>query len=93
MSAVCLAAAIVLEICGTTALKLSNGFTWIGPLAAVVVCYVASFALLSLACLPAAPPPVPLAIPRSERAERISATRFLAEILSLQPPAQRAESC
>jgi small multidrug resistance pump len=49
MSIVYLAAAIVLEICGTTSLKLSDGFTRIGPSVAVVLCYVASFALLSLA--------------------------------------------
>jgi small multidrug resistance pump len=44
-----LATAIILEICGTTSLKLSDGFTRIGPAGAVVVCYAASFALLSLA--------------------------------------------
>jgi small multidrug resistance pump len=44
-----LAAAIVLEICGTTSLKLSEGFTRIGPSGAVIVCYAASFALLSIA--------------------------------------------
>jgi small multidrug resistance pump len=49
MSAIYLAAAIVLEICGTTSLKLSDGFTRIGPAGAVVISYVASFALLSLA--------------------------------------------
>ena len=49
MSLLCLAAAIVLEIGGTTALKLSDGFTRIGPAGVVVVCYGASFALLSLA--------------------------------------------
>jgi small multidrug resistance pump len=49
LSLLYLAAAIVLEICGTTLLKLSDGFTRIGPVGAVVVCYVASFALLSLA--------------------------------------------
>jgi len=49
MSGVYLAAAIVLEICGTTSLKLSDGFTRIGPSGAVVLCYVASFALLALA--------------------------------------------
>jgi small multidrug resistance pump len=49
MSAAYLAAAIVLEICGTTSLKLSDGFTRLGPSAAVVFCYVASFAMLSLA--------------------------------------------
>ena len=49
MSVLYLPAAIVLEICGTTSLKLSHGFTRIGPAGAVVVCYAASFALLSLA--------------------------------------------
>jgi small multidrug resistance pump len=49
LSVLYLAAAIVLEICGTTSLKLSHGFTRIGPAGAVVVCYAASFALLSLA--------------------------------------------
>jgi hypothetical protein len=49
MSAVYLAAAIVLEICGTTSLKLSEGFTRLAPSGAVVLCYAASFALLSLA--------------------------------------------
>ena len=49
MSAIYLAAAIVLEICGTTSLKLSDGFTRIGPSGAVVISYVASFVLLSLA--------------------------------------------
>jgi len=49
MNTIYLTAAIVLEICGTTSLKLSDGFTRIGPTSAVVVCYVASFVLLSLA--------------------------------------------
>jgi small multidrug resistance pump len=49
MSILYLAAAIALEICGTTALKLSDGFTRPGPSATVVFCYVASFLLLSLA--------------------------------------------
>jgi small multidrug resistance pump len=49
MSVVYLTAAIVLEICGTTSLKLSEGFTRIGPSGAVILCYVVSFALLSLA--------------------------------------------
>jgi len=49
LSVLYLAAAIVLEICGTTALKLSQGFTQIGPAGIVVLCYAASFALLSLA--------------------------------------------
>ena len=49
MSGAYLAAAILLEVCGTTSLKLSDGFTRIAPSAAVVLCYVASFALLGLA--------------------------------------------
>jgi small multidrug resistance pump len=49
LSALYLAAAIVLEICGTTSLKLSDGFTRVGPAVAVVLCYAASFALLSFA--------------------------------------------
>ncbi len=49
MSVLYLSAAIVLEICGTTSLKLSDGFTRVGPSAAVVVFYIASFVLLSLA--------------------------------------------
>ncbi len=49
MSGVYLAAAIVLEICGTTSLKLSDGFTRLAPSGAVVLCYVVSFALLGLA--------------------------------------------
>ena len=49
MSGVYLAAAIFLEICGTTSLKLSDGFSRIAPSGAVVLCYVASFALLGLA--------------------------------------------
>src|SRR5438045_2966463 len=44
LSVLYLAAAIVFEICGTTSLKLSQGFTQIGPAVAVVVCYAASFA-------------------------------------------------
>ena len=38
-----------MEICGTTALKLSQGFTQIWPTGIVVLCYAASFASLSLA--------------------------------------------
>jgi small multidrug resistance pump len=49
LSVLYLATAIVLEICGTTFLKLSEGFTHIGPTGAVVLCYTASFAFLSLA--------------------------------------------
>jgi small multidrug resistance pump len=44
-----LAVAIVLEIGGTVSLKLSDGFTRLGPAGAVAICYAASFALLSLA--------------------------------------------
>jgi small multidrug resistance pump len=49
MSIVYLAAAIAFEICGTTALKLSDGFTRPLPAMTVVICYVASFLLLSVA--------------------------------------------
>ena len=45
-----LGAAIVLEVCGTTCLKLSQGFTRPWPVAGVVVFYLAAFGLLSL-CL------------------------------------------
>jgi small multidrug resistance pump len=44
-----LAVAIVLEICGTMSLKLSDGFTRPGPAGAVIICYAVSFGLLSLA--------------------------------------------
>lgn len=40
--------AIVCEVVGTTALKLSDGFTRLGPMAAVVAGYGLSFWLLSL---------------------------------------------
>jgi small multidrug resistance pump len=49
MSALFLAAAILLEITGTTALKLSQGFTRPGPASVVVVCYMSSFVVLSWA--------------------------------------------
>jgi len=49
MSGTYLAAAIILEICGTTSLKLSDGFSRIGPSSAVVLCYIVSFAFLGLA--------------------------------------------
>ncbi len=49
MSAFYLAAAILLEITGTTALKLSNGFTRPGPAGVVIVAYVSSFLVLSRA--------------------------------------------
>jgi small multidrug resistance pump len=47
MSLLYLAVAILLEICGTTALKLSNGFTRIGPTSVVVVCYTTGSAVRS----------------------------------------------
>jgi small multidrug resistance pump len=40
-----LAAVIAFQICGTTSLKLANGFTRLGPSCAVALCYVASFTL------------------------------------------------
>ena len=49
MSAFFLAAAILLEITATTALKLSNGLTRPGPACVVVAGYAASFSMLSLA--------------------------------------------
>ena len=51
MSILCLAASIVFDICGTVSLKLSEGFSRIGPAATVAVCYTGSFALLSLALI------------------------------------------
>jgi small multidrug resistance pump len=42
-----LAAAIAFEICGTTALKLSDGLSRVWPSAAVVVFYLLSFICLS----------------------------------------------
>lgn len=44
-----LAAAIVFEVCGTTNMKLSEGLTRMLPTLLIVVCYAASFALLTLA--------------------------------------------
>lgn len=44
-----LALAIVAEVTATTALKLSEGFSRLGPSVVVVVGYVAAFALLSQA--------------------------------------------
>ena len=44
-----LAGAILLEIGGTTALKLSDGLSRLLPSAAVVLCYGASFACLAFA--------------------------------------------
>lgn len=49
MSAFLLAVAILLEISGTTALKLSDGFTRALPAMVVVVCYLSSFVVLSWA--------------------------------------------
>ena len=49
MSVLYLAVAIILEICGTISLKLSHGFTRLGPAGVVMICYAASFAFLSLA--------------------------------------------
>lgn len=47
---VLLGAAIVLEVCGTSCLKLSQGFTRPWPVVGVVVFYLSAFGLLSL-CL------------------------------------------
>jgi len=41
--------AIVLEVCGTTSMKLSHGFTRLGPSVAIVVFYLASVVALTLA--------------------------------------------
>jgi small multidrug resistance pump len=49
MSLLYLAAAIVFEICGTTALKLSFGLSRAAPTAVVAVAYPLSFAALALA--------------------------------------------
>jgi small multidrug resistance pump len=49
MSILYLAAAILCEICGTTALKLSDGLTRAGPTGIVILAYLASFAALALA--------------------------------------------
>ena len=47
MSILLLALAILTEVAGTTALKLSQGFTKLLPSIAVVICYGLSFVLLS----------------------------------------------
>jgi small multidrug resistance pump len=47
--AVFLAAAIVLEVAGTTSMKLSEGFTRLAPSIAMAVCYVGSLTMLTLA--------------------------------------------
>lgn len=43
-----LALAIISEIIGTTALKMSNGFTKVTPSIIVVICYCSAFFFLSL---------------------------------------------
>jgi len=43
-----LAVAIVAEVIGTSFLKLSEGFTRIGPSVAVILCYMVAFYMLSL---------------------------------------------
>jgi small multidrug resistance pump len=40
--------AIVLEVCGTTAMKLSHGFTRLGPSIAMVVFYILCFSALTM---------------------------------------------
>lgn len=40
---------IVLEVCGTTCMKLSNGFTRIVPSVAMILLYMSSLGLLTLA--------------------------------------------
>ncbi|AWK87600.1 DMT family transporter [Azospirillum thermophilum] len=49
MSWLYLTLAILFEIVGTSALKLSDGMTRLWPAATVVVCYVAAFGLLAQA--------------------------------------------
>ena len=49
MGWVYLSVAIGFEIVGTTAMKMSDGMTRLGPAAAVVVCYGVSFTLLAWA--------------------------------------------
>lgn len=44
-----LAAAIVLEVAGTTCMKLSEGFTRWVPAALMGICYIACFGMLTLA--------------------------------------------
>lgn len=44
-----LAGAIALEVTGTISMKLSDGFTKLVPSVVLVVCYLGSFALLTLA--------------------------------------------
>ncbi|HSK41298.1 MAG TPA: multidrug efflux SMR transporter [Arenibaculum sp.] len=49
MSWIYLSVAIVLEVCGTTAMKLSDGLTRIGPTVLVVLFYSVSFVCLATA--------------------------------------------
>lgn len=49
MSWIYLIVAIILEVCGTTAMKLSDGLTRIGPTVLVVLFYSASFVCLATA--------------------------------------------
>ncbi|MEB2343975.1 MAG: multidrug efflux SMR transporter [Deltaproteobacteria bacterium] len=44
-----LLAAILLEVCGTTSMKLSRGFSVPGPTVAIFACYAASIVCLTLA--------------------------------------------
>lgn len=44
-----LAAAIVCEVCGTTSMKLSEGFSKLLPSVLIFVCYAVSFGFLTLA--------------------------------------------
>ncbi len=49
MSWLWLVAAILLEVCGTTSMKLSQGFTRLGPSLAIYAFYAASIVALTLA--------------------------------------------
>jgi len=49
MGWILLTAAILMEVAGTTAMKLSDGLTRAAPTAAIFVCYGISFVLLTLA--------------------------------------------
>jgi small multidrug resistance pump len=45
---VVLAIAIVLEVCGTVCLKMSNGMTRLGPVLGVIAFYVSTFVLMAV---------------------------------------------
>ena len=49
MGWICLIAAILLEVLGTTMMKLSNGLTQLMPALAMFVCYILCFAVLAIA--------------------------------------------